>query len=109
LPKPERLEILKVKGEARVLARTSNDNPSAIISKTQETISEEALVSTSTRDAYRQFINKTRKKFFKVKGLRAKCIEDIVVPEELQKTIRGDDFYFGNLNNFFLNALIVFF
>jgi hypothetical protein len=95
LPRPERLEQLKTKNNCRQLAVNSNEDPSSIIARTHETISEEALLSISTRAAFTQFINRQRKKHFNVKTLKAKCVEDLEVPDSLHKTLRGDNFYFG--------------
>jgi hypothetical protein len=86
---------MKTKGKIAIHAINSNDNPSAILTKAQEAISEEALLTMSNREAFRKFINRKRNKQYNMhKGLKAKCIEDLVVPESLQKTIRGDNFYF---------------
>lgn len=66
-PSVEKLTQVKMKNEVREKALTLNDVPRTIIASSQKHLSREEIWSLSRPDAYRQFINRTRNKKYKVK------------------------------------------
>ena len=89
---PEKLEKLIAKNNLKTRAVNSRDNPRSIIIDSCKELSREASALGESQLALKQVIKRIRHKN-KSYGKNPSNLDQIEIPEDLQKTFKGKKFY----------------
>lgn len=101
-------EALTVKQNIRDMAKTTDERPKSIVQQCSKEVSHEAAVLIQSYDAARMMIHRERQKNLRNSGLSATNIQEVEIPEEFQKTFRGDSFLLYDSGNEDQNRIIIF-
>lgn len=107
-PDHTRLEVVKFKAELAFRAKNTNDPPRTIISDTLQTLSTDAIWKLSRPDAMKQCVRRLRNKKFSLKRLKATSLEELVIPEEMKKTMNKESFLLADTGSNDKNRILIF-
>ena len=106
-PDHTRLEVVKFKAELAFRAKNTNDPPRTIISDTLQTLSTDAIWKLSRPDAMKQCVRRLRNKKFSLKRLKATSLEELVIPEEMKKTMNKESFLLADTGSNAKNRILI--